>query len=178
MGTHNTTAISTTQPLSTQHSRHAHSTAVMLTAQKACAHPSHTCMIHALQDGSALFVTVAKYRTPAGSEIDHLGINPDTTCTPASLLGSGATSGATSSDGGVTSGVTSSGGVATEFLDSYVPGLPAGAEATAALAEQLAADRCVLTAQTLLRQARPAPAVASAATHKTMAFMSAPLRVR
>ena len=33
-----------------------------------------------LGDGSALFVTVAKYRTPAGHEIDRVGITPDRAC--------------------------------------------------------------------------------------------------
>lgn len=35
-----------------------------------------------LQDGSALFVTVAKYQTPKGTEIDLKGIHPDSTCAP------------------------------------------------------------------------------------------------
>lgn len=33
-----------------------------------------------LGDGSALFVTVAKYKTPAGHEIDKVGIRPDRAC--------------------------------------------------------------------------------------------------
>jgi hypothetical protein len=33
-----------------------------------------------LGDGSALFVTVAKYKTPAGSEIDRVGVQPDKAC--------------------------------------------------------------------------------------------------
>ncbi len=36
------------------------------------------------QDGSALFVTVARYQTPAGTEIDSVGIAPDSAC---SVLG-------------------------------------------------------------------------------------------
>ena len=32
------------------------------------------------QDGSALFVTVAKYFTPAGTDIDKKGIFPDRSC--------------------------------------------------------------------------------------------------
>lgn len=35
-----------------------------------------------LQDGSALFVTVAKYQTPAHNEIDKIGIRPDKACAP------------------------------------------------------------------------------------------------
>ncbi|KAM0917584.1 hypothetical protein ACQ4PT_009099 [Festuca glaucescens] len=35
-----------------------------------------------LDDGSALFITVAKYLSPALHEIDHIGIQPDIQCTP------------------------------------------------------------------------------------------------
>ncbi|PSC70752.1 Carboxyl-terminal-processing protease [Micractinium conductrix] len=37
-----------------------------------------------LGDGSALFVTVAKYQTPAGSDIDQIGVQPDRACAPLS----------------------------------------------------------------------------------------------
>ncbi len=36
--------------------------------------------VYELQDGSALFVTVAKYRTPGGADIDKRGIHPDRSC--------------------------------------------------------------------------------------------------
>ena len=39
-----------------------------------------------LDDGSALFVTVARYTTPAGSPIDRVGVRPDAACAP---LGAG-----------------------------------------------------------------------------------------
>lgn len=39
-----------------------------------------------LDDGSALFITVAKYLSPALHEIDHIGIQPDIQCTPDMLL--------------------------------------------------------------------------------------------
>lgn len=35
-----------------------------------------------LRDGSALFVTVAKYLSPALHQIDHVGIAPDVKCSP------------------------------------------------------------------------------------------------
>ncbi|KAL3159613.1 hypothetical protein ABBQ38_010023 [Trebouxia sp. C0009 RCD-2024] len=35
-----------------------------------------------LEDGSALFVTVAKYRTPNLTDIDHQGLHPDQSCAP------------------------------------------------------------------------------------------------
>lgn len=51
------------------------------------ARPTHTPPPPSLQDdGSALFVTVARYRTPSGEEIDMRGIRPDVACTPP-LLG-------------------------------------------------------------------------------------------
>lgn len=39
-----------------------------------------------LQDGSALFVTVAKYLSPALHQIDHIGIAPDVKCLPDEVL--------------------------------------------------------------------------------------------
>jgi carboxyl-terminal processing protease len=42
-------------------------------------------------DGSGLFVTVARYKTPAGSDIDLRGILPDMTCTPP-IMGAARTS--------------------------------------------------------------------------------------
>lgn len=38
-----------------------------------------------LDDGSALFITVAKYLSPALHEIDQVGIQPDIQCTPEML---------------------------------------------------------------------------------------------
>ncbi|KAI8473417.1 MAG: tail-specific protease [Monoraphidium minutum] len=35
-----------------------------------------------MDDGSALFVTVARYRTPSGADIDLRGIRPDLACSP------------------------------------------------------------------------------------------------
>ncbi|CAM6094186.1 unnamed protein product [Calypogeia fissa] len=40
-----------------------------------------------LTDGSALFVTVAKYLSPGLHQIDHVGIAPDLKCTPEDLAG-------------------------------------------------------------------------------------------
>ncbi|KAG0581655.1 hypothetical protein KC19_4G269400 [Ceratodon purpureus] len=39
-----------------------------------------------LRDGSALFVTVAKYLSPALHQIDHVGIAPDVKCSPDEVL--------------------------------------------------------------------------------------------
>lgn len=38
-----------------------------------------------LDDGSALFVTVAKYQTPSHADIDHAGIKPDSKCSVPAL---------------------------------------------------------------------------------------------
>ena len=38
-----------------------------------------------LHDGSALFITVAKYLSPALHDIDQVGITPDVQCTPEML---------------------------------------------------------------------------------------------
>jgi C-terminal processing protease CtpA/Prc len=59
-----------------------------------------------LRDGSALFVTVAKYLSPALHQIDHIGIAPDVKCTPDEVVpvsssggGSTTTTGILSLDG-------------------------------------------------------------------------------
>lgn len=41
--------------------------------------------VYEMDDGSALFVTVARYRTPRGTDIDMRGISPDMGCTPSRL---------------------------------------------------------------------------------------------
>lgn len=38
--------------------------------------------VYSLNDGSALFVTVAQYQTPARHDIDRIGIKPDVLCRP------------------------------------------------------------------------------------------------
>lgn len=38
--------------------------------------------VYELQDGSALFVTVAKYQTPNGTDIDKIGVKPERACAP------------------------------------------------------------------------------------------------
>ncbi|GAB4819205.1 hypothetical protein N2152v2_006251 [Parachlorella kessleri] len=73
-----------------------------------------------LSDGSALFVTVAKYMTPAGSEIDKIGVLPDKACSP-------------QPNG-----------------PAAVPGIPVGPGASERVLEELGVDDCVLSAQSLL----------------------------
>jgi hypothetical protein len=90
--------------------------------------PLHT------QDGSALFVTVAKYRTPSGLDIDHKGIQPDASCAaPAPPLAARAPGAPAEVAGG-----------------QYLAGLPYEEGSGAALALQLAGDRCVIMAERLL----------------------------
>lgn len=66
-----------------------------------------------LNDGSALFVTVAKYLSPSLHEIDQVGIVPDVQCSPGDAIMTG------SSTGGSTKGV-SSGAVSPIEQDSCV----------------------------------------------------------
>ena len=77
--------------------------------------------VYELGDGSALFVTVAKYRTPSGADIDSVGVRPDRACSAAAA-------------GGPVS----------------VPGIPVGPGADAQVIEELSSDDCVLTAEALL----------------------------
>ncbi|CAL8463172.1 g2706 [Coccomyxa elongata] len=73
-----------------------------------------------LEDGSALFVTVAKYRTPNMMDIDKVGIQPDTACT----MG----------DPG----------------HQAAAGVPVDRKTASSVLSQLQEDTCVLTAETLL----------------------------
>ncbi|KAL4451911.1 hypothetical protein ABPG75_007573 [Micractinium tetrahymenae] len=95
-----------------------------------------------LADGSALFVTVAKYQTPGGSEIDQVGVQPDRGCAP---LGGSAGMGAAS-----------------------MTGIPVGVGASEMVVNELATDDCVLTAEQLLQKKveaaqMPNPLMATAA---------------
>jgi hypothetical protein len=83
-----------------------------------------------LDDGSAVFVTVAKYKTPAGTDIDRVGVTPDRSCAPLPLGPGGG--------GGGSAGPAS------------VPGIPVGPGADARVIEELETDSCVLTAEALL----------------------------
>ena len=88
--------------------------------------------MYELHDGSALFVTVAKYRTPGGTDIDHKGIRPDSPCHPMSPFR------------------LSTAAVVRPLADSFSPGLPIGPAMEAALVTQLQRDSCVLTAEELM----------------------------
>jgi carboxyl-terminal processing protease len=74
-----------------------------------------------LNDGSAVFVTVAKYKTPGGEDIDQVGVTPDLACS-------------TVAPGGPVS----------------VPGIPVGPGADKLVIEELETDSCVLTAENIL----------------------------
>jgi C-terminal processing protease CtpA/Prc len=92
--------------------------------------------VYELHDGSALFVTVAKYITPAGTQIDMKGINPDRSCS-------------------ISPGSESSGD-ADPFKDgtlaAFIPGLSIGPSTEEQLTASLASDRCVLTAANVIKQ--------------------------
>ena len=75
-----------------------------------------------LQDGSALFVTVARYKTPSLAEIDQVGIKPDMACRLDGMpVGNEAAS-----------------------------GMPLDRASADSIAQQLETDSCVLTAENFL----------------------------
>lgn len=91
-----------------------------------------------LGDGSALFVTVAKYKTPSGADIDQVGIQPDRACAVGAFGG-----------------------------PASVPGIPVGPGADAQVIDELATDECVRTAEAVLdAKADAAVAVRTAALPK------------
>jgi hypothetical protein len=92
--------------------------------------------VYELHDGSALFVTVAKYVTPAGTVIDRRGIKPDTSCDLGALTDRG--SPAADSEGMLA------------MASSFVPGMPVGVGAEEALVSALSSDPCVLKAASVL----------------------------
>lgn len=94
--------------------------------------------VYELHDGSALFVTVAKYVTPAGTVIDLKGIKPDTSCSVGAL------------EGGVVGPPDSAAMLA--MASSFVPGMPVGSGAEEALVAALSGDPCVLKAATVLQE--------------------------
>jgi C-terminal processing protease CtpA/Prc len=93
--------------------------------------------VYELHDGSALFVTVAKYITPAGTQIDMKGINPDSSCNIASLGSSDNADANPFKDGS---------------LAAFIPGLSIGPASEEQLAASLASDKCVLTAANMIKQ--------------------------
>jgi hypothetical protein len=94
--------------------------------------------VYELHDGSALFVTVAKYVTPAGTVIDLKGIKPDTSC-GLGPFGEGA---AASPDSAAMLAAAS----------SFVPGMPVGKSAEDKLVTALAGDPCVIKAASVLQE--------------------------
>ena len=81
-----------------------------------------------LRDGSALFVTVARYLTPSEAIIDGVGIRPENACR------------------GESGGSKASSATLLASLE-MVPGV---AREAGALQASLSADECVLTAERLL----------------------------
>lgn len=98
--------------------------------------------VYELHDGSALFVTVAKYVTPAGTVIDHKGIRPDASCSLGAL---------TAESGGVAQAAAPDSAAMLVVASSFVPGMPVGVGAEEALVSALAGDPCVLKAASMLQ---------------------------
>lgn len=78
-----------------------------------------------LADGSALFVTVASYKTPALTDIDQKGLDPDMRCTLQDAAGA-------------------------DKEKQLPPGLPPGMAFMFQTAERLQEDSCILTAERFL----------------------------
>ncbi|KAG1660190.1 hypothetical protein FOA52_007761 [Chlamydomonas sp. UWO 241] len=105
-----------------------------------------------LQDGSALFVTVAKYVTPGGTVIDGRGIAPDLPCTPVAFRRGMLAIGGVSSSA---AGTFEMGGVIQALpppdATGFSPGLPLSPAMEVALNEQLTRnDKCVAAAEDTL----------------------------
>jgi hypothetical protein len=101
--------------------------------------------VYELADGSGLFVTVAKYRTPKGDPIDLVGIKPDRLCgTPAvGLVPQGA-------PGAAKSGMLME--ASSQLGLSMATGLPGGVAQETALVQQLFSDKCLMSAVELLKR--------------------------
>ncbi|GAX76907.1 hypothetical protein CEUSTIGMA_g4353.t1 [Chlamydomonas eustigma] len=109
--------------------------------------------VYELNDGSALFVTVAKYKTPKGTEIDHRGLSPDSSCHPMSMNTMLRTRPRVMI---ATSKLTSTAAAGARTLPAaaaaagFSPGLPIGPQMEEALVKQLTKDSCVLAAEHIL----------------------------
>jgi len=110
--------------------------------------------VYPLQDGSALFVTVAQYQTPDGTVIDLKGLKPDRACrAPTSLAslpapplkGEGSSSGVLGSTGGPP-GQPGKG-------DGFMPGVPLDPVTERVLLEALQKDQCIAAAEQYLDSA-------------------------
>lgn len=102
--------------------------------------------VYELQDHSALFVTVAKYKTPSGMEIlDHKGLKPDSTC----QLGRKAAFRQVMANYNSQEAPA----LSTTVSTSFSPGLPVGPVMEAALKSQLNVDACVLAAEEVMKNA-------------------------
>lgn len=88
--------------------------------------------VYELHDGSALFVTVAKYITPAGHVIDHQGIHPDRSCKMGGTV------------------LTSEGDEEEDIMAAFMPGISVGLVGESEMMSALSHDRCVLTAANVL----------------------------
>jgi|LauGreSBDMM110SN_4_FD.fasta_scaffold23874_3 hypothetical protein len=98
-----------------------------------------------LHDHSALFVTVAKYKTPSGMEIlDHVGLRPDKNCQPGRIASFRKIMAGNNSQ---EAPALSTRGASTSGPPSFSPGLPVGPAMEATLKSQLNVDACVLAAE-------------------------------
>lgn len=115
--------------------------------------PHPTPHIRPQDDGSALFVTVARYRTPSGAEIDLRGIRPDVGCAPPLRGGARPASLGAAARPGKPPGARGAGGAARPPSDYDAAGEDAAVSSIVGLPE--AADACLLTAMNLLADQAP-----------------------
>jgi len=96
-----------------------------------------------LQDGSALFVTVAKYQTPNGQDIDHRGILPDRTCRAPLMASAPPTRAALKP----VSQELPAAAPGVDAATGFVPGVPLDESTEKLLLAALREDKCVLAAE-------------------------------
>ncbi|KAF5843029.1 C-terminal processing peptidase [Dunaliella salina] len=111
-----------------------------------------------LQDGSALFVTVAQYQTPDGTVIDLKGLKPDRSCKlPTSLasLPAPPLKGEGTSPSGVLGTTATPPGPPGQSGkgDGFLPGVPLDPVTERVLLEALQKDQCIAAAEQFLDSA-------------------------
>lgn len=106
--------------------------------------PFNMQSVYELHDGSALFVTVAKYVTPSGATIDKRGITPDISCVTSfpGLLAPTWMAGDTEDTVGPVQQA-----LPQPDATGFSPGLPLSPAMERALVKQLGHDRCVAAAE-------------------------------
>lgn len=105
-------------------------------------------------------MTVAKYKTPSGTEIlDHKGLRPDNSCQPGRQLSAVRQM--------MASNKPKEAPALNSVTTSFSPGLPIGPVMEAALKAQLKVDACVLAAEEVMDHSHASPLLMTAALHQS-----------